>query len=179
MKLNLTSTRLNLEIIKEEDLQEIHELHLHPEVDKFNTAGIPENIEETRKVIEKLLASVESGNAYVFSVFIASTRQFIGMITLNLGSKKYNAAEVWFKFSPQFWNKGFASESLGRIIQFGFDELNLHRIEAGCAIENFGSIRVLEKAGMKREGHRRKALPLKTGWSDNFEYAILESDFRK
>jgi ATP-dependent protease HslVU (ClpYQ) ATPase subunit len=37
---------------------------------------------------------------------------------------------------------------------------------------------VLEKGGLKREGRRRKILPLKTGWSDNFEYAILDTDHR-
>ena len=50
--------------------------------------------------------------------------------------------------------------------------------EAGTAVENIGSIRVLEKAGMTREGQKRKVLPLKKGWSDNYIYAILEDDKR-
>ena len=61
-------------------------------------------------------------------------------------------------------------------MQYGFKELRLHRIEAGCAVENFGSIKVLEKVGMKKEGRKRKSLPLKSGWSDSFEYAILSTD---
>lgn len=61
----------------------------------------------------------------------------------------------------------------------GLFGLKLHRIQAGCAVENTGSIKVLEKAGMIREGRRRQVLPLKSGWSDNFEYAILETDERK
>ena len=63
-----------------------------------------------------------------------------------------------------------------RIIEFGFVDLTLHRIEAGCAANNIGSVRVLEKAGMKREGMRRKTLPLKSGWADNYLYGILEDD---
>ncbi|MNL40929.1 Acetyltransferase (GNAT) family protein [compost metagenome] len=77
---------------------------------------------------------------------------------------------------PRFWNKGYATESLKRIIAFGFDDLNLHRIEAGCAVANTGSIHVLEKVGMLREAHTRKLLPLKSGWSDNYGYAILSTD---
>jgi ribosomal-protein-alanine N-acetyltransferase len=65
------------------------------------------------------------------------------------------------------------------MINFGFETLQLHRIGAGCAVKNSGSIRVLEKAGMIREGRCRKVVPLKTGWSDNFEYAILENDRRE
>jgi len=53
----------------------------------------------------------------------------------------------------------------------------LHRVGAGVAVQNAGSIRVLEKIGMKLEGRHRKILPLKEGWSDNFEYAILEEDW--
>jgi RimJ/RimL family protein N-acetyltransferase len=63
------------------------------------------------------------------------------------------------------------------MLDFGFNTLNLHRIEAGCAVENIGSIRVLEKCGFTKEGRGRKVLPLKSGWSDNFEYAILETEF--
>ena len=72
--------------------------------------------------------------------------------------------------------KGYATEALKEILRFGFDQLNLHRIEAGCAVENVASIKVLEKAGMQREGRKRQVLPLKSGWSDNFEYAILAAD---
>jgi RimJ/RimL family protein N-acetyltransferase len=68
---------------------------------------------------------------------------------------------------------------LRRLINFGFNDLKLHRIEAGCAVENIGSLKVLEKVGIQREGHKRKVLPLKNGWSDNYEYAILETDERK
>jgi RimJ/RimL family protein N-acetyltransferase len=65
------------------------------------------------------------------------------------------------------------------IIDFSFNMLNLHRIQAGCAVDNIGSIKVLEKVGMIREGRGRQILPLKSGWSDNFEYSILETDKRK
>jgi RimJ/RimL family protein N-acetyltransferase len=63
-------------------------------------------------------------------------------------------------------------------MNFGFKTLKLHRIEAGCAVDNIGSIKVLEKAGMTKEGRRREILPLKSGWSDNFEYAIVETDLK-
>lgn len=63
-------------------------------------------------------------------------------------------------------------------MNYGFNVLQLHRIEAGCAVANIGSAKVMEKVGMKQEGRKRKILPLQTGWSDSFEYAILETDVR-
>ena len=53
------------------------------------------------------------------------------------------------------------------------------RIEAGCAIDNIGSIKVLEKTGFIKEGTGRQVLPLLSGWSDNYEFAILEIDYKK
>ncbi len=95
-----------------------------------------------------------------------------------LRNKKFNSAEVWFKLNPRYWGKGYATEALTVLINFGFNNLKLHRIGAGCAVDNKASARVLEKVGMQHEGRHRKILPLKSGWSDNFEYAILESDLR-
>ena len=62
-------------------------------------------------------------------------------------------------------------------MNFCFSELKLHRVEAGCATANIASIKVLKKCGMIKEAQRRKLLPIRGEWFDNFEYAILEEDF--
>jgi len=176
----LDSDRLIFRLIEESDLKAIHDLHALPESSKFNTIGIPLDIEETRKLVEPWIAAnlLKEIERYTFALELKSNNQFIGLFGFNLGKASYKSAEVWYKIHPIFWNKGFATEALKAIINFGFDELNLHRIHAGCAVENLGSIRVIEKAGMTNEGRRRQILPLPTGWSDNFEYAILENDPR-
>jgi [ribosomal protein S5]-alanine N-acetyltransferase len=173
---HLKSERLHLKPIEISDLEAIHHLHSLPETDEFNTLGIPENIEQTRVIVENWISENQKENNQVFTFSIVFQSQFIGLIALNLGKEKYKNAEVWYKLHPDFWNKGFATEALKRIINFGFNTLKLHRIVAGCAVENIGSIRVLEKVGMTLEGRKRQNLPLKTGWSDNFEFAILETD---
>jgi RimJ/RimL family protein N-acetyltransferase len=178
MKQNLGTNRLNLKPISINDLENIHVLHSLPEVDKFNTLGIPKDISETEKIITGWITNNENGKNtnFTFKIELIEEKSFIGLIALNLGNPKFKSAEVWYKFHPDFWNKGFATETLKRILEFGFNELKLHRIEAGCAVDNIGSIRILEKAGMTREGRKRKVLPLKDGWSDNFEFAILATD---
>ena len=175
-KVLLHSERLNLRLINLSDLKVIHALHSLPETDEFNTLGIPENIAQTKSIIEVWIAENQKENIRSFTFAIELENQFIGLITLSLGKEKYKSAEVWYKLHTNFWNKGYATEALKAIINFGFNDLKLHRISAGCAVENIGSIRVLEKVGMTLEGRKRQNLPLKTGWSDNFEYAILETD---
>jgi len=172
--------RLKLRLIELSDLSSIHSLHSLPETDEFNTLGIPENIDETRKIIEPWILDNQQREItnHTFAIVQIKTNQFMGLIALKLGFKKYRRGEVWYKLHSDYWGKGFGTESLNGILDFGFGKLCLHRIEAGCAVNNIASIRILEKVGMTKEGRRRKILPLKSGWSDNFEYAILETDKR-
>lgn len=180
MVLRLQTNRLLITPISLSDLAKIHELHSLPETDEFNTLGIPENLDQTKKIIKDWIEKNNNGQNknFTFKVELMESKTFIGLASLNLGKPEFKIAEVWYKFHSHFWQQGYATESLNAILNFGFYELDLHRIEAGCAVENIGSIRTLEKVGMKKEGRKRKVLPLKDGWSDTYEYAILSTDLK-
>ncbi|OJJ20159.1 GNAT family N-acetyltransferase [marine bacterium AO1-C] len=177
----IPTQRTTLRLISMADLEAIHELHSLPETDQYNTLGIPQNIEETQEIIEQWVAENQQKDIknYTFKIELLPENQFIGLFGFRLWSKKHSRGEVWYKIHSSYWKQGYATEVLAAVIDFGFDQLNLHRIQAGCAVDNIGSIKVLEKVGMIREGRGRQILPLKSGWSDNFEYSILESDKRK
>jgi RimJ/RimL family protein N-acetyltransferase len=155
-------------------------MHSLPETDEFNTLGIPQDIGETNTIIENWIADHQQEiiENFTFAIEKIADNQFVGLIALNRSNSKFNKAEIWYKLNSVFWKQGYATEAVNSVINFGFKELNLHRIEAGCAVDNIGSIKLLEKVRMKKEGRKRKILPLKTGWSDNFIYAILEEDIR-
>lgn len=177
----LHTTRLKLQLISHSDLQFIHELLSHEQTDRYNALGIPESLEETismaaRWINDNQLETIVNRTWILQDI---ESDEKVGLFGLKLSNDKYNRGEVWYKNHPNQWNKGYATEALNRIIDFGFDECKLHRIQAGCAVENLASIRVLEKVGMIKEGRGRQILPLKSGWSDNFEYSILETDPRK
>lgn len=180
-QVEIITERTKLRLIELTDLASIHQLHSLPETDEFNALGIPTNIEETNSIIEPWMAAnrLEVIKNYTFAIEHIVSKEFLGLFGFKLGHKKYNRGEVWYKIHVDSWNKGYATESLKAVIDYGFDTLKLHRIEAGCAVENTASIKVLEKVGMIREGRGRQVLPLKSGWSDNFEYSILETDVRK
>lgn len=179
--INLKTERLNIKPISKLHIENVFKLQSLEETAKFNTSGMPKNIEETKVTVENWIIenTKENIKRFTFSVELINGNEFIGLIGINLGKEHYKNAEVWFQYDYKFWNKGYATESLRKILDFGFENLKLHRIEAGCAIENIGSISVLEKVGMFREAHTRKLLPLKSGWSDNYGYAILSTDERK
>ncbi len=179
-QLSIFSERLTLKLIDSDYKNDIHDLHTRPEVDEYNTLGIPKDIKDTEEVIEPWIQENRKSDIlnYTFAIKRTRDKKFVGLIALKVGSLKYQKAEVWYKIHPDFWRTGLATEALESILEYGFNKLKLHRREAGCAVENIGSIRVLEKVGMTNEGRRRKVLPLKSGWSDNFMFAILKEDFQ-
>jgi len=180
MKPKFQSKKLQLRFIQNSDIENIHKLQSIPEVDKYNTLGIPKDLSETKALMASSFEDLKQEviKRYTFVIELNKSQEFIGLIALNLGNPKYKSAEVWYKLLPKYWRKGYATEAVNILLEFGFNTLKLHRIEAGCAVNNIGSIKVLEKVGMSYEGRKRKTLPLKSGWSDNFEYGILESDYK-
>lgn len=177
----LKTERLHIRELTSADVEDIHNLHSLPETDEFNTLGIPENIEATEKIVVEWLAlqQQEPRSSYIFCIDKYDDNSFVGLIGLNIGKANYKTAEVWFKLHKDHWRQGYTTEALKRLLDFGFNNLQLHRIEAGCAVDNIASSKTLEKAGFTREGMKRKILPIRGEWKDNFFYAILEDDFSK
>ncbi len=176
--MNLESERLFLNEITWDDLERIHELHSIPEVDEYNTLGIPRDINETKEVLRPIIENRKSDSRKLFcwAIINKDNNDFIGLAGMTLTADRFKMGEIYFKLSPANWGKGYATEVAKTLIKSGFGKMNLHRIEAGVATENIKSIRVLEKAGMKREGIMRKILPIRGEWKDNYHYAIIEDD---
>jgi RimJ/RimL family protein N-acetyltransferase len=176
--MNIQTDRLNLQEISWDDLEIIHQLHSIPEVDEFNTLGIPENLDKTRNVIQADIDDQKQSarSRFCWKAILKETDEFIGIAGMTLSNDRFKMGEFYYKLFPEFWGKGLATEMAKALINFGFEEYKLHRIEAGVATQNVASIRVLEKAGMTQEGVRRKILPIRGEWKDNFHYAILEED---
>ncbi len=181
MPMNLYTTRLRLTEFSTENIADIHRLHRFPEVARFNTIGIPQNEAVTHSLLQPVLDDQQAihRKRYGWAIALKENDTFIGEAGMILSAPKYNSAEIYYNLLPKFWKQGYASETVQTILQFGFASLQLHRIEAGVATENTASIRVLEKAGLSREGLHRKILPLVQGWTDNYHYAILESEWGK
>ena len=174
----LESDRLALKPMTKEHILLIHQKNCYPEVAAFNTIGIPKTIERTEALLQPIFADQQNQKRtrYAWTVFNKETDTFVGEIGMILAAEKFKSGEIYYGLLPEQWGKGYASEAAKRVLRFGFQELQLHRIEAGVACENHKSIRLLEKIGMKREGLRRKNLPIRGEWQDSYAYAILEEE---
>lgn len=176
--ISIQAGTLHISEIASGDLLLIHALHSLPETARYNTLGIPQNVDETQQLLEVWIKSQTEDPRKKYVLAIRNeTNEFIGLIGINIGKPDYRNAEIWYKIHPTHWNKGHATTAVKSILEFCFINLKLHRVEAGCATANIASIKVLEKAGMIREGSARKLLPIEGNWADNYAYAILEEDF--
>ncbi len=176
--MNFSSPRLNLIEVTWADLDDIHRLHSVPEVDEFNTLGIPESIEVTREVMRPAIEAEKETprGKYAWKIILRETGEIIGLAGMSLSCDRFRQGEMYYKLYPDFWGRGYATEVCKTLIRAGFEKFNLHRVEAGVATENLRSIRVLEKSGMTREGLYRKNLPIRGLWTDSYHYAIVEDD---
>ena len=90
--------------------------------------------------------------------------------------------EAGFIFNKKYQGKGYATEALMAIIEYGFKNINIHKITAHCNPKNVSSWKLLERAGMRREGKLRKNIYFnkdKKGnpiWLDTYEYGLLRND---
>ena len=178
--MKLTTDRLYLEELTWDDLQKVHELHSIPALDEYNTLGIPEDLERTKDVMRSGIEdqSKDPRSNFAWKVCLKTDGKVIGLAGMFPSNDRFRLAEIYYKIHPDFWGNGYATEIAKELVRFGFDELNAHKVEAGVQTENVRSIRVLEKIGMTREGLRRKILPIRGEWKDNFHYAIVEDDPR-
>src|SRR3982750_3610086 len=92
-----------------------------------------------------------NGTSATFAIVERESAKLVGAISLMI-KREHRRAELGYWIALDCWNLGYATEASARIIDFGFEELGLHRIEARHFIRNPASGRVMQKLGMQQEG---------------------------
>ena len=116
------------------------------------------------------------GEAYVFGIIERRGGCFAGCMGLH-PIEEHNRAEVGYWIGKPYWGRGLATAALRLLIQFGFETLELNRIEAGHFGGNWASGRVMEKANMRFEAVRRQAFWHRDRFKDAHWHAILREDY--
>lgn len=120
-----------------------------------------------------------SGQAVPLLLFSRSDNVLLGGLTV--GYIRRGAAQccmVGYWMGERHAGKGHMFAALKLVIPYIFSSLQLHRIEAACIPDNTRSIRLLEKAGFRREGYLREYLKINGEWRDHVMYSLLAADAR-
>jgi [ribosomal protein S5]-alanine N-acetyltransferase len=170
---------LILREFNEADWPPMQEYASDPETVKYVIFG-PNTEQETKDYLQKVLAQQKENPRQVYSLAMSEQagQTLIGNCTLTLQAPDNQTGELGYILNRRFWNRGYMTEAVRRMISCGFAELGLHRIYATCHPANTGSYRVMEKAGMRREGLLKSYRLIKGAWSDALLYAILQSEWQ-
>src|SRR5579885_1198035 len=135
----LESERLLLRDWKNSDWQAAFEYASDPEVSKYMNWG-PNTERETKAFITSAIMSISEKPrlTYELAVVLKEEGKIIGGTGMRLKPEE-SKAMIGYVFNRSYWGKGLATEAAQRLVRFGFEELNLHRIFATCDAENLGS----------------------------------------
>ena len=178
----LETPRLVLRDVRETDFAAIQGWAGNIDNIKYMTFG-PNSEGDTRAWIAKAMKSAldKPRTEFHFAVTLQSTGEVIGTCGIDREKAWYadrfiNGSVGWI-LHMDYWKQGYGTELAGALLRFGFGELGLHRIHATCDAENYGSRRVMERSGMRREAVLREKILARDGtWHDQYDYAMLNAE---
>lgn len=130
-------------------------------------------IDEALEMILKMNESLQKGEGISWAISLKENNQMIGMAGLWRIIKEHHRAEIGYTLLPEYWNMGLMSEVIQSIIHFGFQQMNLHSIEADINPVNIGSKRVLEKNGFVQEAYFRENYFFEGKFLDSAIYSLI------
>lgn len=171
----IETNRLMLREFNESDLDNVYKYLSDVDVCKYMVFD-PLSAERSNEYLKFFLKiQSERPRKYIkLAIILKDSDELIGECGINMPDMEHEKGEIVYRLNKDFWGNGYATEAIQAIIEFGFKSLNLHRIEAWCDIRNEGSIKVLEKVGMIREGCLREHMKLKGAWRSSYVYSCLK-----
>ena len=111
-----------------------------------------QNIDGARENLNEYLEEYENGRFGAWGIEHRADKKLIGITNISIPHRINRRVELGYTISRAYWGKGYATEAVQAVIQFGFEKMKLVRIEAVVLPEHVASARVLEKSGMQFEG---------------------------
>lgn len=183
MLLEYETKRLILKVLKPDQAPQVLDFYLRDKelFEKYEVDRLPEfyTAKFQKQVLAFEIKMMKQGSLYRYYIYRKENpEQIIGTISFHHISHGYfSSCEIGYKFSSAFHHRGFATEAIQKVAGLVFDELGLHRIVAWVQPDNIPSIRLLERAGFRREGVCRDYLKLHGEWKDHAQYSLLSSDY--
>lgn len=136
------------------------------------------SIDQARAFIERDAKGLDSGQHLRLGIVTQDEGLLIGQCTLFGIVPGCRRAEIGYCLARSRWGKGYAHEALQALLGYGFDTLNLNRIEADIDPRNTGSARALQRLGFSKEGYLRERWIVAGEVSDSAVYGLLRRDWK-
>jgi len=171
----ILTERLLLRPLHSGDEEAIFAYASDPRIDSYVVWEHHRTIAESQLYLLGVLQRYAAGDAAPWGMVDRSSNELIGTVGFVEIWPSHARAEIGYALAPRCWNRGLTTEATRTVIEYGFGEMKLHRIEARCDPQNLASARVMEKSGMQYEGTLRGQMQVKGAPRDMKMYAVIRS----
>ena len=174
----ITTERLTIRRFTPADLADYLTLRSHPEVARYMTAD-PMDEEQTARFLAKQAEAQpdETGRYHAYAVCRHGEERVIGEVGFYLDDRTPGKGDLGYALHPDFQGAGHATEAARALVRYGFETRDLRRITAACDARNAASYRLMERLGMRREGHLLQSHLARGVWCDELLYALLHDEW--
>ena len=149
----LFTPRLKLRWMDERDIESHYAVFSDPHVARYWSSGPWTSLDQSRDHIAATQAAYADGSGLRLGIELRATGALIGNASLHRFVDASRRCELGYALAQAHWGAGYVSEALRALLGYGFDTLDLNRIEADVDPRNEASARVLEKLGFQKEGY--------------------------
>ena len=176
---NLETDRLLLRRIDVNDVEEVLKLRGNPEIMKFIPRVLAKTKEDALEHIAMIEDKIVNNIGINWGITIKGNPKIIGIIGHYRISLENHRAEIGYMSLSEFNGKGYITEAIKAVVIYGFEQMNLHSIEAVIDPNNFASERVLQKNGFIKEAHILENELWGGKYWDTIIYSLLKKKFKK
>jgi len=178
MTVFIETKRLVLRRFEAADLPTFLAYRNDPEVARYQSWNATSE-EEARRFVAEMRSAQPGvpGPGYQFAVAERGGGAHVGDCYLKLLDYDMRQAEIGYTLARAAWGRGYATEAVTGLLGFLFHSLHLHRVTAYTAVRNVRSVALLERIGMRREGHMQQSFWLDGGWQDEYLYALVAAEW--
>jgi ribosomal-protein-alanine N-acetyltransferase len=148
-----------------------------PKIQSLYSEPVYSTKQEVKELLDKYIGSYERNDYYRWAIILKETDECIGQIAYFLVDNQNHFAEMEYCIGSHFQRKGFATEAGKAVIQYGFDKINLHKVQICHKSINIPSRKVIENCGLIYEGTLRHFFYMDGEYIDRLYYSILKEEF--
>ena len=174
----LRAPRVTLRTLTEADVADVLAVFSDPLVLRYWDGPLMTTQQDAMQYIERIHYGFRRRELMQWGIADAAIDAVIGTCTLTHLSITHERAEIGFALRQTRWGQGLGSEAVTTAIDFAFQELGLHRVEADVDPRNERSLRLLERLGFLREGHLRERYFINGERQDTVMMAVLSAEWK-
>ena len=146
---------------------------------KRHDVTVVERAQRAGGKLQRYTRDARDDEGYAFLLFRKSDDMLLGGVNLsNVTRGIRQSCSVGYWIGQRHARRGYMTDAVHTAVSFAFDQIRLHRVEAGCVPTNAASAGLLRKVGFQDEGFARKYLNINGRWHDHLLFALLASDPR-